>query len=87
MTSAVSQQKMVLKHFTMDRYYDGPEVTKESAEVAFRHSDKTLGGQATFGYTSGKPLETRISLTADELSAVESICIGAVKRAYASINS
>lgn len=90
MTKAVSKPKMVLNYMTLDRYDSSPVRTENSVCRGMPMNERTLGGRATFHIypsSDGRTQELAISLTVDEVAAIEEICKGAVKRANASINS
>ena len=92
MTKAVSQQKMVLNYMSLDRYNNSPSIENRcEPSIEYKTADeRVLGGRANFHAhpsSDGKIQEVAISLTPEEVAAIETICKGAVKRANASINS
>lgn len=92
MTKAVSQQKMVLNYMSLDRYHNSPSIENrcEPSRDYKPADERVLGGRANFHThpsSDGRIQELAVSLTVDEVAAIEEICKGAVKRTNASINS
>ena len=85
-----SKSKMVLNYMSVDRYDSSPLRAENSVSRDMPMIERALGGRATFHIypsSDGRIQELAISLTVDEVAAIEEICKGAVKRANASINS